>query len=477
MTDQSRVEPPHNIEAEQQVLGALLSRNDLYDKVSQTLSADSFYDPVHRDIYEVIVSRISGDQLASPISIRGAFDGHEGLKHLGGPAYLTRLAGAAIAPSQVVEYVQILTDLASKRDLIDAMRDARERIWKGRDGLVDIASSLETKTGAVLSKTSTKPLIRSHLSSMIGAIQQINSAFSGEKPTGISTGLTSLDSLISYMRPGNLILLAGRPAMGKTTVAQNIAFTAAMSGVGVFFASLEMSGEELGMRFLSRGLKDGGVNIPYNRLLTGKLSEKEMRAVAMEGKRQQSLPIVIGERDVRSLDRCRAAARRAKQTLESGSCPLGLIVVDYIGILDSGNPKHSTQERVSAASDFCKSLAMQHGVPVIACSQLSRSVEYRDTPTPMLSDLRDSGSLEQDADVVMFAYREAYYLAKNAEDALAKDPEKAASMLARLDLIRDRLDLIIAKQRSGGLGTVNAFADLATCHVHEDRAGSDGHLI
>lgn len=462
-------------EAEQQLLGALLTNNETYSRVLGVIDTSDFYDPVHQRIFDKIKERIDAGQLASPVTLKAAMQNDEGLAELGGPKYLVRLAGAAISSFAILDYASIISDLSAKRTMLTSFDDARARI-EGGDAAAAIATDVETAAGGLLNKTSVKPLIRSHLSAIIGAVQQINDAYQGVSPPGVPTGLGRLDAAIGTMRGGDMILIGARPSMGKTTLAQNLIFNAAQAGTGVFFPSLEMNAESVATRFLSLGLARQNTKIPYNRMLKGDLSEAEMRSLVEESKRQESLPIYMGERDVREVSRLRAAAKRAKQRMDDSACPLGLIVLDYLQLIQSSRAK-STYDRVSEASDLCKSLATEMNVPVVALAQLSRQVEQRDPPTPMLADLRESGKLEEDADVVMFTYREAYYLERRLNNLGGGDVEKEADLRAALERCHDKMDVIIAKQRSGPLKTVPLYVDLATSNVYDDRSHVADGLI
>lgn len=417
-------------------------------------------------------------QLASPVTLKTAMEAHTGLSELGGPKYLASLAGSAISTFAIGEYAALIADLHSKRVLLDHIRDAAERIRIGQEGVTAISARLESRAGAVAGKNATKPLIRSHLSTMIGAVSEINDAYHGIKLPGISTGVPQLDQKLGGgLRSGQFILLGGRPAMGKTSVAQNIAYHCAINGVAVFFGSMEMMGEELGKRFLSKGLAERNIRIPYLNMIRGHLSEKEMRAVVEEAQRQEGLPISVAEREVREETRLRSAVRRAQQHYADSATPLGLIVLDYLQLIQSEKATR-TYDRISAASDTCKSLAMEMGLPVLALSQLSRKVEERDTPMPMLSDLRESGKLEEDADVVMFCYRDAYYLEQKIKIAEREgDAEKVMAMRADLNATRHSLDLLIEKQRSGPTGSIQAFLEPEYCHMAPDRSEYEGDLI
>ncbi|MBM2293804.1 AAA family ATPase [Sulfitobacter pseudonitzschiae] len=465
----------YNTEAEQQLLGSLLVNNENYSRVVGVVEAGDFFDPLHQRIFEQIQQRIDAGQLASPITMKPAFENDQGMKELGGPRYLARLAGASISSSAIAEYAAMITDLSAKRNLIQCFDQAKVRIFAG-EGAAAIAIDVETSAGGLLNKASTKPLIRSHLNAITASIMQINDAYQGIKPNGVLTGLSRLDSVLGSMRSGELILIGARPSMGKTTLAQNLIFNAAQSGVGVFFPSLEMNAESVGNRFLSLGLSRRNIKIPYNRMLKGDLTESEFRSVVDEAKRQESLPIYLGERDVREVSRLRAAAKRAQQRMADSPCPLGLIVLDYLQLIQSAKAR-STYDRVSEASDLCKSLAMEFDLPVVALAQLSRNVEMRDPPVPMLSDLRESGKLEEDADAVLFTYRDAYYLERKLNNMSNEDINKEADIRATLERCRDQMDVIIAKQRSGPLKTVPLFVDLGTSNVYDDRSHVADGLI
>lgn len=482
MSEISQIRPggddlqPHNVEAEQALLGALLNDNDLYGRISDLIASESFWEPLHGRIFALLTARIEEGHLANVVTLRLALESGDALKEIGGPAYLIRMAGAAAPAAAVREYALMIADLHAKRKLLGMMAEARETISAAQEPASRIAQQIETSAGALASQSATKPLIRSHLSSIVGAIEQISRAYQGEVLPGVSTGLPQLDRMLGYLRPGNVVVIAGRASMGKTTVAQNIAYAAASAGVGVFFGSLEMTGEDLGKRFISKGLAQAGKSVEYSRMILGRLSEQEMRAVVEEGKRQQHLPLFIGERDVRDTKRFRSAIKRTHQTLADTATPLGLAVVDYVQMMQSAGAR-SAYDNVSAASDACKSLAMELGIPVIALAQLSREVERRDPPIPMLADLRESGKLEEDADAVLFCYRDAYYLKRKLDALDGSKIEEEADLRAALSRCEKNVDLIVAKQRSGPTGTVNAFIEPGLCHVSADRSNDEGMLL
>ena len=467
--------PPFNVEAEQQLLGALLTDNDSFNLIAGVITATTFFDPVHAFIFEQISERISNDQLASPVTLKAAVATHSGIGELGGPGYLARLAGASVSSRMIKDYAALMVDLKAKRDLLEICNDATARINLGREGASSISNSVETKVGKVAGIVAAKPIVRSYMSAIVGSLDQINSAYGGEDPVGVSTGLADLDKRVGRLRPGNFVILGGRPSMGKTTLAQNIAFHNITHGVGVYYGSLEMPGEEMAPRFLAKGLAEKGTQIAYSNMLAGNLSEFEMRKVLEEGQAQSDLPLMLGERNIREIGRLKASVRRAKQTMADTHAPLGLVIIDYLQLIASSTSR-SAYDRVSEASDMCKSLALDLDVPVMALAQLSRTVEQRDPPTPMLSDLRESGKLEEDADVVLFCYRDAYYLQRKL-DAVKGDVSKEADFRMALSECEKNMDVIIAKQRSGAIGMSRCFVDMATCHVTSDRANDRDMLL
>ena len=463
------VSGPYNIEAEQQLIGAILCNNEVLSIVGG-LTEQAFFDPVHAELFRRIKALVDNGQLASPVTMKSACEGMAHLADLGGPTYLVRLAGAAMPRSYAKDYMAMLLDLQSKRELLAVTRQAQALINDGRSGSSEIASGLETSVGKLMVKVSAHKLTRSYAAATMNAIDTINASYQNEAPSGVSTGLPQLDRQLGNLRAGQMIILAGRPSMGKTTVAQNFAYHAMTSGVGVFYGSLEMPGEELSPRFLSKGLYEKGKDIPYDRMIRGELTEQEFRDIVDEAKSQIELPLILGERDVREVGRMRSAVRRAKQQLDDTSTPLGLVIIDYVQLLSSSTAK-STYDRASEASDTVKDIAMTLGVPVVALAQLSRAVEQRDPPVPMLSDLRETGKLEEDADVVMFCYRDAYYLQRKLDAAKGGDLSEENDLRLKFSQVEKNLDLIVAKQRSGRLGTVQAFCELGSCHISADRAG------
>ena len=465
-----------SVEAEQQVLGAILTNNSLYGEISGDLKTEHFGDPVHAKLYEICASKIDAGALASPVTISKDAQALTALDELGGPSYLVRLAGAAIHTSAIREYAAMVIDLWAKRSLIESTREAEAQILGEATPGAEIALTLESKLGVLSSKASANPLITTRASALYDAIEKANAAYMGDETPGMTSGLTRLDDATGGFHPGDLVVLGGRPSMGKTTLAQGIAAANIKKGVGVYYGSLEMLAPAMEQRFLSMGLADQGIRVPYRKIRSGDMTETEFRHVVEEAKRQDNSPLIYGDRSVKDGLRLRASINRAKQRFEDDEVELGLVVVDYLQLIDFENA-WSQNDRVSRASELCKNVAMDLKIPVIALSQLSRTVEHRDPPVPQLSDLRDSGSLEQDADVVAFCYREAYYLERKLDATPSAQIEERADLEAQLHSRRDQMDVLLPKQRSNAVGKVTIYNDLACCQVSSDRRHTDGELI
>lgn len=445
-----------NLEAEQQLLGALLTNNRNFEKVGD-LKAEHFFDPVHQRIAAAIISRIQGGQLASPVLLKGDLAGDLGLEELGGAGYLARLSGAAIATSACGDYAVEVRSWWGKRQLTAVLNEGLQRVARPDGGSAsEIASKVETSLANIQRSASEKPLTVSFLRASMDALTQINDAYQGQTGlSGISTGLRDLDDLIGGFAKGRLYVLAGRPAMGKSALALNIAAKAALRGEGVFFASLEMPAAELSTRFYSQVMAQDGMTLPYSDMGRGRMEEHEFRALVGQMKKYEVLPIELGDVQVKDTNKLRQAIVRTHAKFEAIG-GLKLVVVDYLQLLrPPGMVK--TIERVGEASQLLKEFAREFEVPVLALAQLSRGVEARDNKRPMLSDIRDSGQVEQDADTVMFAYRHAYYLSQEVKSE--QDATKRLDKHALMERVQNDLEIIVEKQRSGRAGT-------AYCEIH-----------
>jgi replicative DNA helicase len=451
---------PHSIEAEQQLLGAIFMDQRHIATVEVAGGERLFFEPLHARIYEIARDKDRAGHLVSPVTIRAAMDGDLALAHVGGPAYLARLAGASAASFAAGDYAAILRDKRAKRDLIDAMDAAREamddtpiEVIAGRleAALIDTSAADSPKGPVSMAKAVTV------------AMEQIHAAYTGTEDFSLRSGIPSLDAMLGGFYPGEMILIGGRPSMGKTAVALTIALNAARSGAGVAVASLEMNPEAMAIRALSEHTAQGGHGIPYSVLRRGTFREGEVPYLTSAAKDAAELPLVFLPRHYADIGALFAGARQAQRAMQGN---LRLLIVDYAQLLRS--QARNRFEQITEISIALKALAGQLNVPVIALSQLSRAVEQREDKRPTLSDLRESGQLEQDADAVIFCYRDSYYLER--EKPQDDNLEAMADWMIAMDRARNRLDLIVAKQRQGEIGTASVMMNAATNLIWEDPA-------
>ena len=451
---------PHSIEAEQQLLGAILTNNDVFDRISGVIRAEHFYDPVHARIFDIAASRIARNALASPVTLKAFMEDDEGLRDLGGPAYLVRLAGAAVSAFAARDYAQIIRDLALRRELIRLGRDISARAAQ-----VDVASEpadqivqAEQHLYQLAEQGRPDSGFQSFLRAVTDAVMIANAAYQRDGMlSGISTGLTDLDRKLGGLHKSDLLILAGRPSMGKTSLATNIAFNiarayrkgrladgseGAVNGGVVGFFSLEMSAEQLAARILSEASE-----IPSEQIRRGDMTEGEFRRFVEAAKALESCPLYIDDTPALPISQLAARARRLKRTHG-----LDALFVDYLQLVRPASARDSRVNEVSEITQGLKAIAKELDVPVVALSQLSRQVESRDDKRPQLSDLRESGSIEQDADVVMFVFREEYY--KEREKPGDHELDKMAQWQADMEKTHGRAEVIIGKQRHGPIGSV-----------------------
>ncbi len=462
---QSEETMPHSIEAEQQLLGAILTNNDVYDRIASIIGARHFYEPVHARIFDIAAARIAKNNLASPVTLKAFMEDDEGLQELGGAAYLVRLAGAAVSAFAVRDYAQMIYDLAVRRDLIGLGRDISAKAAR-----VDVASEpreqiveAEQKLYKLAEQGQTEGGFQSFLKAVTDAVNVANAAYQREGGlAGLSTGLIDMDKKLGGLHPSDLLILAGRPSMGKTSLATNIAFNVAkaykrglrpdgsegaIDGGVVGFFSLEMSAEQLAGRILAEASE-----ISSHKIRQGDMTEEEFRRFVDAAKALEACPLYIDDTPSIPISQLAARARRLKRTHG-----LDLLIIDYLQ-LARGTADNRVQE-IAEISMGLKAIAKELNIPVVALSQLSRQVEQREDKRPQLSDLRESGSIEQDADMVWFIFRAEYY-----HNALKPDtPDETSSEEVRmkyaewearhLELV-NKATLIVAKQRHGSTGNV-----------------------
>ena len=437
---------PHNLDAEQELLGAILVNNSAAHRVSGFLHAEHFYNELHRRIYEAALTLVERGEIANPVTLKAYFERDELLAQIGGPPYLARLAAMATTVINAEDYARVIHDLAMRRELIrvgedmvnqaydpKVEEDARGQIEAAEQKLFQLADEGGSEGGFVSFKDSISHSIRS-----------IDAAWKKGGLSGVTTGLRDMDKMLGGMHPSDLVILAGRPSMGKTSLATNIAFNAARAGVPVAFFSLEMSAEQLATRILAEETQ-----IASEKLRRGDITDDEFtRQIVPVSKELERLPFYIDDTGAISISLLRSRARRLKRTAN-----IGMILVDYLQLVRGSASRRNDNrvQEISEVTQALKALAKDLNVPVIALSQLSRAVESRDDKRPQLSDLRESGAIEQDADVVMFVFREEYY--EMRKQPTEGTPEHAAWQ-EKMDRIANLAEVIIGKQRHGPIGRV-----------------------
>ena len=469
--------PPYNTEAEQALLGAILINNAAYLRVSEFLQPEHFGNAMHGRIFAAIGKLIERGQIANPVTLKNLFDQDGALTEIGGAQYLARLAGAAATIINAEDYGRAVHDLYLRRELItlgeDVVNDAyrqdledspREQIERAEKKLFDLATTGQAERG-----------FQVFSAALTDAITSAEAAFKRSgKTVGLATGFIDLDRKLGGLHRSDLVILAGRPSMGKTSLATNIAFSSARAykaghasdgrkvaedGAVVGFFSLEMSAEQLATRILSEVS-----GVASDRIRRGDVSREDFDKFVQATQQLASLPLFIDDTPALTVSALRTRARRLKR--QQG---LGLVVVDHIQLLRPSTQLRVIENRVQEISDLTRSLkalAKELDVPVLALSQLSRAVEQREDKRPILADLRESGSIEQDADVVMFIFREEYYLSREPtrrpDEAESKFSERYQEWRERLEKIHGLGEIIVAKQRHGPIGTVKLRFDAET---------------
>ena len=474
---------PSNIEAEAAFLGAVLIDNRVIEELSTPLRPEHFFEPIHGRIYERIVQLLDRKAVVTPVTLRPYFEADEALKELGGVTYLARLTAdgqGLLAPRELAEQIY---ELALLRELVSVGRTLVSKAMDTSESVapLDQINEAEAALYAVADGASSQQQAQSFGDATRTAIIAIEKALnSGGHISGKTTGFTSLNEKIGGLHDSDLIILAGRPGMGKTALATNIAFNAANRlltdlqagieekasvGAATAFFSLEMSADQLATRILA---ENSGIN--SEALRTGRISREDFQQLSFASQRLAELPLYIDDTPALTIAALRARARRLKRKHN-----IGLIVVDYLQLLQgTGRANDNRVNEISEISRGLKTLAKELGVPVIALSQLSRAVEQREDKRPMLSDLRESGSIEQDADMVWFVFREDYYvLSREPKQPVDNDDAKThdahSAWAAEMERVHGLAELIIAKQRHGATGKVRMrfearitrFSDLA----------------
>ncbi len=441
---------PSNLEAEQALLGSILVNNDIIDEVANIVNPTSFYDPAHTKIYEVIETLNNKGMIANPITLKNFFEKDNMLDEVGGTEYLVKLTRFSGSTKQATDYAKVIHEMYLRRELVLISDNLSSETLNAKEQSAEkIIENTEKSLFDLAERGSFSQSFLKFNQALDQTIEMATLAMKNDKGiVGVPTGLTDLDEKLGGLHKSDLIILAGRPSMGKTALATNIAYNAAQNilNVGekssVAFFSLEMSSEQLSTRILSEQAR-----IRSDDIRRGKVTEEEINRYIETSRNIYNLPLFIDETPAITIATLSNRARRIKRLFG-----VSLIVVDYIQLMRSNSNKNEGRvQEISEITQGLKALAKELGVPILALSQLSRAVEQRDDKLPQLADLRESGSIEQDADVVMFVYREAYYLER-------KQPKlgsiEHAEWQSKMNDVNGLADIILGKQRHGPTGTV-----------------------
>ncbi len=442
---------PSNIEAEQALIGSVLVNNDIIDEISNIINSAKFFDPIHKKIYEVIENLNNKGMIANPITLKNYFENDNGLNEVGGVDYLVKLTRFSSSIKQAIDYAKVIHESHIKRELISISEKISEDSHDDKNDKTgeNIIEEAEQFLYQLAERGNFSQSYMKFNQAIDQTIEMATQAMQSDQGiVGVPTGLTDLDEKLGGLHKSDLVIIAGRPSMGKTALATNIAYNAAKQiqknseKSSVAFFSLEMSSEQLSTRILSEQSR-----IKSNDIRRGKASEEQLNKYIEVSRNIYDLPLYIDETPAITISALSNRARRLKRLFG-----LNLIVVDYIQLMRTNSKKNEGRvQEISEITQGLKALAKELSVPVLALSQLSRAVEQRDDKIPQLSDLRESGSIEQDADVVMFVYREEYYLEK-------KQPKlgsiEHAEWQSKMNDINGLADIIIGKQRHGPTGNI-----------------------
>ncbi len=460
---------PSNIEAEQALIGSILVNNDIIDEVSNIISHKDFYDPLHSKIYSLIESLHNKGMIANPITLKNSFENDQNLSEIGGTEYLVKLTRFSSSVRQSIDYAKIIHEKFVRRELVQISQTLSDESMDNsgeKSGEIIIQDTEKSLFDLAERGTFNQSFLKFN-QALDQTIEMAHNAMKSDQGiVGIPTGLDDLDERLGGLHKSDLVIIAGRPSMGKTALATNIAYYASKKILesekksSVAFFSLEMSSEQLSTRILSEQAR-----IRSNDIRRGKVSEEEFNRLIETSRSIHELPLYIDETPAITIATLSNRARRIKRLFG-----LDLIVVDYIQLMTTGSKRFDGRvQEISEITQGLKALAKELGVPVLALSQLSRAVEQRDDKKPQLADLRESGSIEQDADVVMFVFREEYYLER-------KEPKlgtiEHGEWQSKMNEILGSADIIIGKQRHGPTGNIKVeFEGIYTRFKNASKTG------
>jgi replicative DNA helicase len=440
-----------NYETEAALLGAVMTEARIADMIGEIVSPDEFYYPLHGRIFAAVLNEVANGRQPSPILLRNQFVDDPDISSYGGPGYLTNLTGSGAAIVGARDFAKSIADLAKRRRLLDKMRlltdDVMTRIDQPVEDLVD---SLD---GAM-----SEALQRSEIASAASiadawdiTMREIEDEAAGRAPRGIEIQrLPDWNAVVGQMRAGEVTILAGRPSMGKTALSLAVLLGAGQAGAGSLFISLEMKKKELMKRVITDLIYKHGESASFEQVKSGKFNEFDRGRIADARKAIDSWPVQIYDPPTLRIGRLAMTIRRYQRRMAGKGQHLKVVIIDYLGLIHPDNAKASRYEQVALISRTVKQIANECGVHIVVLSQLNRQVEQREDKRPVLSDLRDAGDIEQDADNVVFVYREQYYLERSEPDP--SDLKKRPGWETSMDAARDRVELICAKRRNGGVG-------------------------
>jgi replicative DNA helicase len=453
---------PYDIEVEQAVLGAILVDNRVLEAASALLKPEHFYDPLHQRLYEAMVASIERGTMVTPLTLHAAMKADPGLVEVGGHAYLAGLVGAAPAMPNIRDLARILADLALRRSLIHIGEDIVNTAYEAPAAKTP-QTQIEDAEKALYRVSETSRFGQGPISfeeSLRRAVESAEKAqLRGGKISGVTTGFTDIDNLLGGLQPSDLLIVAGRPGMGKTALATNMAFNAAEAyatdvaageelprGAPILFFSLEMAAQQLSARVLAERTE-----VEMWKIRSGRFSSDEWEKFVLTMQELSSIPLFIDDTGGISIAQIAARSRRMKREKN-----IGAIVIDYLQLIEPSRHAENRVQEITEITKGLKALAKELNVPIMALSQLSRGVDARDDKRPVLSDLRESGSIEQDADVVMFVYREEYYLKSREPEVGTTEHTK---WLEKCEKVFRRAEVLVEKHRHGATRKIELFFD------------------
>ena len=455
--------PLHNLDVEYGLIGCLMHDNSMVSSACAELDPGHFFEPVLGEIFDVIRQITAKGDKATPVTLSAWFQTHPGVKSLGGPLFFAQTYGRAAPAISAGNYARIIRDLYVRRQAITEAETAIADLeaLPIDETASDYAAGMSQRLSEIAAEGITRKSRFAFSEVVNEAIDRAAQAYQwdGKRPDAISTGIPSLDKLMGGFVLGDLIIIAGRPSMGKTALGIEIARLSAARGEPADYMSLEMAAWGLGIRAISAAMHHP--KVPYQRIQWGRFSEREFEEIVATAQSINSYPLTIIDQDRMTIAGIRAEVARSKAKRPD----LKLVVIDYLGlILGTGNGRQNRSEEVGQITAELKRIAKQYQIALLVLVQLSRGVESRDNKRPQLSDLRESGSIEQDADVVIFPYREEYYLTREEPEP---NTSKHIEWTDRVNKVTGLMEIIVSKYRQGRTGTVKVNADMATNSIRD----------